>query len=96
MLIFVSAKSSEAGVVLQINYSTFDLAIHLVVLKLSKSVGKFTARLRSTASYSIFDKLSECDESRNKSIELSHRKHYKNNKFYEHCFSLEILELSPT
>ena len=49
-------------------------------------MGKFTARLRSTASYSIFDKLSECDESRNKSIELSHRKHYKNNKILRTLF----------
>ena len=39
LYIFVSVKCSEAGVVLQINYSTFDPSVHLVVLKLSKSVG---------------------------------------------------------
>ena len=97
MLIFVSAKCSEAGVVLQINYSTFNPSVHLVVLNCQSLWGNLQLawdRQQVTGHLTNFQTV--VAESRNKFIALRHRKHYKKTKIYEHCCSLKILELSPT
>ena len=99
MLIFVSAKYSDAGVVLQTNSSTFNPSIHLVVLNCQSLWGNLQlTRDRQQVTRYLTNFQTAAAESQNKFIELRHRKHYmyKKTKFYEHCFSLEILELSPT
>ena len=40
-------------------FPAFHPSLHLAVLDLSKFAGKFAARLRSRANYSIFDKITD-------------------------------------
>lgn len=77
LYIFVSVKCSKAGVVLQINYSTFDPSVHLVVLKLS--LWEIYSSLETDSKLLDIWKTFQtaAAKSRNKSIELRHRKHYK-------------------